>query len=115
MKPSFKSFPLLQIFIFFILFFVSCSEKEEVIIDKQKFINLYAHLLILNEFDNDSIAYLVTTDLLDSAGVTAMQIDSTLGYYRKNQEEWVDIMRQLRDRIKELRSTPLNLDSLTFR
>jgi len=114
MKPSCKSFPLLLIFIFLPLLFISCSEKEEVIIREQKFIDLYAHILILNEFADDSLAEIITTDLLDSARITPMQIDSTLKFYRKNPERWVEVMRQIRDRIKELRSIPLNLDSLEF-
>jgi len=114
MKPSRKSFPLLQFFISLLLISLSCSEKEELIIKEQKFIELYAHLLILNEFDNDSIAHLASKSLLDNAGVTFVQIDSTIEFYRKNPEKWYGIMRQIRDRIKELRSMPLNLDSLRF-
>ena len=111
MKPSIKTFPFIEIFLM-LTFFLSCSEKKENLIKEQKFIDIYAHILILEELENDSLAILTTSAFLDSAGVTVEQVDSTLEYYSKNPEEWSEIMREIRDRIKELRNTPLDLDSL---
>ena len=93
-------------------FLFACSEKTEDRIAEQKFIDLYAHILILNEIENDSTRQLFKEKLLSHEGVTSKQVDSTLIYYKDNPETWPEVMRQIRDRIKELRAYPISLDSL---
>jgi hypothetical protein len=112
MKSARLSFPRLLKLIFLIFLPLACSEKTEIRIAEQKFINLYAHLLILNEIENDSTRLLFREKLLSYEGISTMQIDSTLIYYKKNPEIWPEVMRQIRDRIKELRAHPISMDSL---
>ena len=112
MNSARLSFPRLLKIIFIILLPLACSEKTEFRIAEQKFIDLYAHLLILDEIENDSTRPSVRQKFLSNAGISNIQIDSTLIYYKKNPEMWPEVMRQIRDRIKELRAHPISLDSL---
>jgi hypothetical protein len=108
------SFPrLLKLFIYiFLLLQLACAEKIEYRIPEPKFIDLYAHLLILDEIKEDSIRLSYQERFLSHEGFSMVQIDSTLIYYKRNPDLWPEVMRQIRDRIKELRAHPLVSDSL---
>jgi hypothetical protein len=105
MITSTKSFPKIQIiFLIVLLWFCSCGNESGSIIADQKFIEIYARLLIIYEMDIDKTARdLQINALLKKYQVTIEQIDSTVSYLNKNPEEWVNILGQLRTRIQEIR------------
>ena len=108
MKTKHKSFPKLQIFSFFILFMLlACSTEEKEIINEHKFIEVYARLMIINEADiNKKDHPRLVEELLRKYQVESEQIRNTLEYYNNNPDKWANILRQIRDRIKELRNNP---------
>ena len=105
MIRSLKSFPILQIiFLFFLISFISCSEKHSTTIDNEEFIEIYARLLIIYEMDISKEYHdRLIDELFREHNTTLVQIDSTLSFLNENPEDWVPILEKVRDRIQELR------------
>ena len=58
MKFRVKTFPILQITIFFMFFIlVSCEEENRNIINNDQFIEIYARLLIIHEMEINTIVF----------------------------------------------------------
>lgn len=119
MKMKSKSFPKLQIFLTFMLFFVFFCEKEKTItINKEQFIEIYARLLIINEMKVDKeFQDRLLQELYTNNNITTADIDSTVSYYNSNPREWVEIYDLIRKKIQEIRNeykaeSSKNLDSL---
>ncbi len=102
---SLKSFPKLQIiFLFFLISFISCSEETSVTIDNEKFIEIYARLLIIYEMEISKEYHdRLIDELFRVYNTTPDQIDSTLSYLNENPEKWVTTLEKVRNRIQELR------------
>lgn len=102
---SIKSFPILQIiFLFFLISFISCSEKHNATIDNEEFIEIYARLLIIYELDVSKEYHdRLIEELFKEHHTTLGQIDSTLSHLNSNPEDWVAILEKVRDRIQEVR------------
>jgi len=100
-----KSFQKLQFFFLFVLIiFISCSEKAATTLDNEKFIEIYARLLIIHEMEINKEHYdRLFDEVLRDYDTTPDQIDSTLAYLNKNPEEWTPILEKVRNKIQELR------------
>ena len=119
MKMKSKSFPKLQIFLTFMLFFVFFCEKEKTTtINKEQFIEIYARLLIINEMKVDKeFQDRLLQKLYTNNNITTADIDSTVSSYNSNPREWVEIYDLVRKKIQEIRNeykteSSKNLDSL---
>jgi len=101
-----KTFPKLQIFLSFFLFFLfSCQKEETLTIDKEQFIEIYARLLIINEMKirkefRDNLFQKLYSDYK----ITTNELDSTISYYNSNPGEWVEIYNLVREKIQKIRS-----------
>ncbi len=100
-----NSFPKLQIFfLFFLISLISCSEKAETTIDNEKFIEIYARLLIIYEMEiNKEHHDRLLDEVFREYNITSDQIDSTLVNLNENPEEWVKTLEKVRNKIQELR------------
>ena len=100
-----KSFPKLQIiFIFLLIFLLSCSSERSNVLDNEKFIEIYARLLIISEMDiNKEYQDRLIGELFRDYGVSRAEIDSSITYFNAHQEEWVEILGKARDKIQEIR------------
>ena len=112
-----NSFPKLQLFLIFFLFFsFSCQEEKRLVINKEQFLEIYARLLIINELrvENEFRDSLVQ-QLYSDYNITLVNIDSTISYYNSNPGEWVEIYNLVRERLQEfktdLKSVPDSLSS----
>lgn len=101
-----KSFPKLQIFFLCILIsFTACTDKPVSTVDNEKFIEIYARLLIIYELEVSKEYHdRLIDELFREYQITADQIDSTLSYLNHNPEEWVSTLDQIRKRIQALRN-----------
>lgn len=101
-----KTFPKLQIFFAFLIFFLQFCQKEKTItIDKEQFIEIYARLLIINELRIDKIDRdQLLQDLYVENDVTLADIDSTVSYLNSNPREWVEIYNRVREKIQKIRT-----------
>ena len=100
-----NSFPKLQIiFLFFLISFYSCSEKHSAPLDNEKFIEIYARLLIIYEMEISKEYHdRLLDELFREHNATKTKIDSTVSSLNRNPEAWVAILEKVRDRIQELR------------
>jgi hypothetical protein len=119
MKTKPKSFPKLQIFLIFVLFFAFFCEKEKTTtIKKEQFIEIYARLLIINEMKVDKeFQDRLLQELYTNNNITTADIDSTVSSYNSNHREWVEIFDLVRKKIQEIRNeykteSSINIDSL---
>ncbi len=119
MKTKSKSFPKLQIFLIFVLFFAFFCEKEKTTtIKKEQFIEIYARLLIINEMKVDKeFQDRLLQELYTNNNITTADIDSTVSYYNSNPRNWVEIYDLVRKKIQEIRNeykteSSINIDSL---
>ena len=101
-----KTFPKLQIFLSFFLFFLfSCQKEETLTIDKEQFIEIYARLLIINEMKiRKEIRDNLFQKLYSDYKITTSELDSTISYYNSNPSEWVEIYNLVREKIQKIRS-----------
>jgi len=120
MKMMSKTFPKLQIFLVFFLFFLcSCQKKQPLTIEKEQFIEIYSRLLIINEMKikKDSRDTLIQK-LYSEIKITHADFDSSISYYNSNPGEWVDIYNKIREKIQEIKNdfrtnSSLKIDSLS--
>jgi len=100
-----KSFPKLQIFFAFMIFFLQFCQKEQTLtIDKEQFIEIYARLLIINELTvKKDFRDRLLLDLYSENNITPADIDSTVSYYNSNPSEWVDIYDLVRKKIQKIK------------
>jgi hypothetical protein len=82
----------------------SCAEKSATTLDNEKFIEIYARLLIIYEMEiNKDHHDRLIDELFREYNTTSDQIDSTLVYLNNNPEEWVATLDNVRKKIQELR------------
>lgn len=107
-----KSFPKTQIiFIFFLFLFISCSSDKHETINNEKFIEIYARLLIISELDISKEYHdKLIAELYRDFKISAAEIDSTVAYLNANPELWVIILEKTRDKIQEIRKENLPED-----
>jgi len=100
-----KSFPKLQIiFIFSFIFLFSCKSERSDVLDNEKFIEIYARLLIISEMDiNKEYQDRLIGELYRDYGVSKAKIDSSITDLNAHPEEWAEILGKTRDKIQELR------------
>jgi hypothetical protein len=100
-----KSFPKLQFFLIFSLVsFISCREQVSPTIDNEKFIEIYARLLIIYEMEvSKEFHDRLIDELFHDYNTSADKIDSTLVSLNNNPEQWVSILERVRKRIQEIR------------
>jgi len=92
------------IFIFLLIFLLSCSSEPSNVLDNEKFIEIYARLLIISEMDiNKEYQDRLIGGLYRDYGVSKAKIDSSITYFNAHQEEWVEILGKTRDKIQEIR------------
>jgi len=100
-----NSFPKIQIIlIFFLILLLSCTSDKPDVLDNEKFIEIYARLLIISEMDiskeyQDKLIGEVYRDF----SVSAADIDSSMAYLNANPDKWVDVLDKARDKIQEIR------------
>jgi hypothetical protein len=106
MKMNAKSFPLLQLFLIFLIFFFQFCKKEEALtVNKEQFIEIYARLLIINELRVERpVQDRLIQELYKMHNVTATEIDSTISYYNSKPREWVEIYNLVREKIQNIKN-----------
>jgi hypothetical protein len=103
---SFHSFKYILIFSSFLSFF--CGRETAPGIDEEKFIEVYANYLVLDELKvSDSLRIRYQAKLLADNKMTEEELRESIAYYRDDPERWVALLERLRDHIKELKNTPL--------
>ncbi len=102
---SFHSFKYILIFSSFLSFF--CGRETAPGIDEEKFIDVYANYLVLDELKvSDSLRTRYQSKLLSENMMTEEELRGSIAYYQDDPERWVDLLERLRDRIKEIKSVP---------
>ena len=101
-----KSFPKLQIFLIFLLFFlITCQKEKTLTIKKEQFIEIYARVLIINEMKIEKEFHdRLLQELYSENNISTIDIDSTVSYYNSNPGEWVEIYNRVREKIQEIRN-----------
>ena len=100
-----KSFPKIRIILTFSLIFLCCCASEQSgPLDNEKFIEIYARLLIISEMDisKDHQDKLVG-ELYRDYSVSKAEIDTSIAYFNANPKEWAGILEKTRDKIQEIR------------
>jgi hypothetical protein len=110
MKCNAKSFPILLLLMMFFLFYdTGCRSRDQKIISKREFIEIYARLLIIDEMElSPEYKQLLRTELFKQYKKSRSDIERTIDYYNTRPEDWIDLLRRIRDRIEELRTAKLN-------
>ena len=102
---SFHSFKYILIFSSFLSFF--CGRETAPGIDEEKFIDVYANYLVLDELKvSDSLRTRYQSKLLSDNMMTEEELRGSIAYYQDDPERWVALLERLRDRIKEIKSVP---------
>lgn len=100
---SFHSFKYILIFISFLAFF--CGRETAPGIDEEKFIEVYANYLIIDELQiSDTLRIRYQDRLLTENSMTHQELKQSIAFFREDPERWVTILEQLRDRIKDLKT-----------
>jgi hypothetical protein len=72
--------------------------------DNEKFIEIYARLLIISEMDiNKDYHDRLIAELYRDFKISATEIDSSIAYLNTNPEMWANILEKTRDKIQEIR------------
>jgi hypothetical protein len=106
MKFIAKSFPRLQFILLLSIFIplLSCEQDKTINIDNAQFIEIYSRLLIIYELEvKKDTQHRLIDELFNEYKVTGTDVDSVLNYLNSNPREWVEILAQVRDHIKEIR------------
>lgn len=86
------------------IFFVSCSQENESFISEEKFIPLYANILIINQLKVDGdYRDMLIAELLEEYNVKVIDIQNTIEYYQKNPELWIKILDKIKTHFLELK------------
>jgi hypothetical protein len=108
MNINTKSFPRLQFLLLLSIFIalLSCARDKTINIDNAQFIEIYSRLLIIYEMEvkKDTQDRLIN-ELFNEYQVTGTGVDSMINHLNSNPKEWVEILAQVRDHIKEIRKT----------
>ena len=101
---SFHNYKYILIFSVFLGFF--CARETAPGIDQDKFIEVYANYLIIDELSlPDTVRLQYQNKLLNDHAMTREDLRQSIAYFRKDPERWVEILELLRDRIKALKTT----------
>jgi hypothetical protein len=106
MNINTKTFPRLQFLLLLSIFvtLLSCEQNRRINIDNEQFIEIYSRLLIIYELEVKKDTQLRLIDeLFNEYNVTGTDVDSVINYLNSNPKEWVEILAQARDHIKEIR------------
>jgi len=101
-----KSFPKLKnIFIFLLVILFSCSADQPQALDNEKFIEIYARLLIISKMDiSKEYQDRLITEMYRDFNISAADIDSSVAYLNAHPENWVEILEKTRDKIQKIRT-----------
>ncbi len=106
MTKKTKSFPRLHFLLLLSVFitFLSCDQNQIIRIDNVQFIEIYSRLLIIYEMEiNKDTQNRLIQELFNEFKVTGTEVDSVINHLNSNPKEWVEILVQVRDHIKEIR------------
>ena len=106
MTKKTKSFPRLHFLLLFSIFItlLSCEQNKTITIDNEQFIEIYSRLLIIYEIEiNKDTQNRLIEELFNEFKVTGTEVDSVINHLNSNPKEWVEILVQVRDHIKEIR------------
>ncbi len=101
-----KSFPRLQFLLLLsiLITLLSCEQNKRINIDNEQFIEIYSRLLIIYELEvKKDIQHRLIDELFNEYKVTGTEVDSVINHLNSNPKEWVEILAQVRDHIKEIR------------
>jgi hypothetical protein len=106
MKINIKYFPLLLL-LFSILFFISCSKKEDKNLNKDRFIEIYSDILLIsanNKF-TDTERKSKIDSLFKSFNTNEKAFRNTVEEFNENPEEWKEIYKKMLDRFEKMKDT----------
>ena len=86
------------------IIFVSCSQENESFISEDKFIPLYANILIINQLNVDADYHdILIAELLEEYKVKVIDIQNTIEHYQKNPELWIKVLDKIKAHFIELK------------
>lgn len=90
-----------------LIVFISHNCNSNYRIEEEKFVNIYADLLILKEmYRHDDSSYFKARDsLYKSYEVDQFKIDQTLEYYSTDTQKWTEFYRKVIKRLEQQQTT----------
>ena len=83
---------------------MSCSQENESFISEDKFIPLYANILIINQLNVDADYHdILIAELLEEYKVKVIDIQNTIEHYQKNPELWIKVLDKIKAHFIELK------------
>ncbi len=99
---SIKNGVLAFIISLLLLNMLSCTEDNTTLLDKERFINITAELMIIEKLNLDkSEKTLLIQDVFNRYKVSADQYRLTKDHYKDDPAFWADVYKQVQVRIKD--------------